>query len=325
MMDLDQRIAELMERGSWTFPYPHLSPSQCWSWTNCPACYEAQYVLKLPRPTSVDLCIGQFAHKAVAWARDQMLTANPPPDYVGYQAGALEAGNDAFNRTIAEQVEVDDAGVMIPIEIDLTNKYKDVGEAKDRAVAVVKTALPELLKYDLKAGVVAHEARVKHLGVPNPQDARSEADQLDLEAEAKEQAEAGITPVFPFPVKAYLDVMYANEVKKDLKTSSRKGPPDYVASLQLMMYDLPWFEAGQPQRLGFDVVTKTVSPSYGCYWLNGDGIVTPEQYKYAKYRVLRIAEQISLGNFDPRESFFCSYSHGLPKGELAETALAEVG
>ena len=304
-----------IERTDWSaLPVGYLSPSQVWSFVACGACYEAERILRIPKPVSADLLIGRFAHSAVAQMRQAAAH-----DYEAY----VEAGSDAFDHILAERVDVEETGEAVPIEVELTKKYADLAEAKDVAVRLTRHILPAIAKYDEQAGVVAAEARVMHLGpsfhgYPELFDKLNDEEKEDARAESEQQFVGGIEPVFPFPVKAFLDVMYANGVIKDLKTSSRNGSPDSLASLQLLMYGLPWWKAGEPQKLGFDVAIKTKSPDFATYWLNGTGEVSDEQYAYARWRVLQAADDICAGRFRPADgNLFCRYEHGLPKGERA--------
>jgi hypothetical protein len=261
--------------------------------------------------------IGRFAHASVAAMRSGLV------DDGSTLEPYVEVGSEAFDHILSERVDVEETGEVTPIEVELTKKYADLGDAKDVAARLTRHILPEIAKYDRSAGVVAAEARVRHLGpsffgFPELY-AKLNADEAqDAQEEAEEQFVGEIKPVFPFPVKAILDVKYANGVIKDLKTSSRNGSPDLLASLQLLLYGMPWWAAEDPQKLGFDVAIKTKSPDFATYWLNGTGEVTDEQYAYARWRVLQAADDICAGRFRPADgNLFCRYDHGLPKGERA--------
>lgn len=331
----DEDLARLLAKRDYALPLGHLSPSQVWSYISCPACFEAERILKIPRPVNVDLLIGLQTHRAVKHGRDLLMAGRldpERPDSPKVVQECLDAGSDQFDGVLsaAAYEDKDEGGTPIPIEVELTKKYSDLDAAKDVGVNLTKVALPEILRYDLKAGVEAVEARVWHLGTPlQPEDAHTEYEAADYEAEALEQAEYDISPAFPFPVKAYLDVKYPAAIK-DLKTSSRSGSPDKLASLQLLMYGLPWWSQGEPLDLGWDVAIKTKTPGFAAYWLRSEvndtlrpGLVADEEYRYALWRVLRAAEGISAGRFDPNDgNLWCRFNHGLPSGERAITNVA---
>jgi PD-(D/E)XK nuclease superfamily len=312
-----------ISRTDWrSLPFGYLSPSQCWSYLACPACYEAERILRIPKPVSADLMVGRFTHAAVAHMRQRM---NEEPWTGAADEADLEAGAQAFDEVITRQVDVEETGEESPIEIELTKKYGDLGEAKDVAVNVTRHVLPLIAKYDRVAGVLAAEARVRHLGpsfhgYPELFQKLSPDEQEDAREESEEQFVGNIKPVFPFPFKAILDVLYANGWLKDLKTASKLGSPDMLASLQLLTYDLPFWMAGEPHRLAWDVAVKTKKPDFATYYLNDTGEVSNEQYAYARYKTLWVADQICAGNFPVNEGgapWSHKYEHDLPTGTRA--------
>src|SRR5437016_1471900 len=118
-------------RTDWrALPVGYLSPSQVWSYIQCPACYEAERILRIPKPMSAHLMIGRFAHAALAEMRQSlMLTPGVEPPGDNFTEAAMQAGSDAFEEVITRQVDVDDEGDEMPIEIELTKKYTNLGEA----------------------------------------------------------------------------------------------------------------------------------------------------------------------------------------------------
>lgn len=308
-------------RTDWrALPVGYLSPSQVWAYISCPACYEAERILKIPKPMSADLMVGRFAHAALAHMRDRMIEH---PETGSADEEDLEAGKQAFDEVLERQVDVDEEGDETPIEIELTKKYTDLGAAKDAAARLTRFALPIIAKYDRAAGVLASEARVRHLGTafrgyPELYDKLSDEEREDADDEAREQFVDGVVPCFPFPVKAFLDVIYNTGVLKDAKTSSRNGSPDNLAAIQLLMYGMPWWAAGQPQRLGWDVMIKTKNPDFAAYWWRGDGVALDADYEYVHDRVLEVADDICAGRFPANNgSMFCKYDHIGGKGERA--------
>jgi hypothetical protein len=308
-----------IERTDWrALPIGYLSPSQVWAYISCPACFEAERILKIPKPMSADLMVGRFAHASLAAMRSDLVDGgNDTDDHY------LEVGSEAFDEVITRQVDRDDEGDETPIEIELTKKYTDLGAAKDAAARLTRFALPIIAKYDRAAGVLAAEARVRHLGqsfgaYPELRSALSDEEKADVDDEAREQFVDGVEPCFPFPVKAFLDVIYQNGVLKDAKTSSRNGSPDNLAAIQLLMYGMPWWKAGQGQKLGWDVMIKTKNPDVAAYWWRGDGVALDEDYEYVHERVLQAADDICAGRFPANNgSLFCKYDHLGGKGERA--------
>jgi hypothetical protein len=236
---------------------------------------------------------------------------------------ALEAGSQAFDEVLTRRIDREETGEETPIEIELTKKYTDLGAAKDVAAKLTRYALPEIAKWDASAGVIAAEARVRHLGpsmfgYPELLEHLTAAEVEDAKEEAEEQLVGEIEPCFPFPVKAYLDVLYAKGAMKDAKTAGKLGSPGTLAALQLLMYGMPWWMAGDPQKLGWDVMVKTKNPNFAVYWINGTGDVTDEQYRAARYYVLEAADGICAGRFPANlGSLFCKYDHQIPSGQRA--------
>lgn len=310
-------------RADWhNLPAGYLSPSQVWSYLSCPACYEAERISRIPKPVNADLMVGRFVHASVGHMRSY---AAAKPAVLPALELHLEAGNQAFSEVLERQVDVEETGEESPIEIELTKKYADLGEAKDVAVNVTRCVLPEIAKYDRIAGVLASETRVRHLGpsfhgYPELYEKLSEEEKADACEESAEQFVGGVVPVFPFPFKAILDVVYSNGWLKDLKTASKFGSPDFLASLQLLTYDLPFWQAGEAHSLGWDVAVKTKQPQFATYYLNDTGQVTDRQYAIAKQTVLWVADQICAGNFPVNwggAPWSHKYVHDLPTGTRA--------
>jgi hypothetical protein len=305
-----------------------MSPTQVWSYISCPACYEAERILKVPKPMSADLMVGRFAHASLAHMRtllmqpalidDKRVILDTSPEFT---EECIARGSDAFDEVLTRQVDRDEEGDETPIEIELTKKYTDLGAAKDAAAKLTRYSLPIIAKYDRAAGVLAAEARVRHLGqsmfgYPDLYAQLSAEEQQDAQEESREQFVDGAVPCFPFPVKAYLDVLYQNSVLKDAKTSSRNGSPDNLAAIQLLMYGMPWWKAGEAQKLGWDVMIKTKNPDCATYWWRGDGVALDEDYEYVRGRVLEAADDICAGRFPANDgSLFCKYLHLGGKGE----------
>lgn len=313
-------------RTDWSaLPAGYLSPSQCWSYLSCPSCYFLERIERIPKPVSADLMVGRFTHAAVAAMRGEMRDLYDTLKENESIEPFLQVGSDAFDEVFTRQVDVEETGEESPVEVELTKKYGDLGEAKDAAVRLTRHVLPLISKYDRMAGVVAAEARVMHLGpsfagFPDLAAKLSAEEREDADEEARQQFVEGVKPVFPFPFKAILDVVYANGWLKDLKTASKSGSPDMLASLQLLTYDLPFWVAGEPHKLAWDVAIKTKSPDFATYYVNETGSVTDEQYVYARNKTMWVADQVCAGNFPVNEGgapWSHKYVHELPTGTRA--------
>jgi hypothetical protein len=321
LIDLATGRKEITRTDWRSLPVGYLSPTQVWGYISCPYCYWLERIARVPKPISADLMIGRFAHASLSHMRSLLVADSDVP--ANQVEMSVEIGAQAFETVITEQAFTDEDGDTLPVEVELTKKFKNLGEAKDLAVNLVRYSLPLIAKYDKEAGVAAYEARVRHLGpsfhgYPELFAKMSPEEQADAEEESTEQFVDGIKPVFPFPFKAFLDVLYLNGVLKDAKTASKNGSPGNLEALQLVEYDLSYWAAGEPHKLGWDVMIKTKNPNFAVYWLNGDGAVTDEQYEYVRWRVLAAADAICNGDFPPNDgSLFCKYEHGLPKGERA--------
>ena len=271
---------------------------------------------------NANLMVGRFAHAALAHMRSRFQNNDYTQSVTAPFEDSVEVGSEAFDRVITDQVDREDTGETSPVEIELTKKYTDLGACKDAAAKLTRYALPQIAAWDVKAGVVAAEARVRHLGTPlygtRAAEHATPAELEDWKLEAEEQFVGGIEPCFPFAVRAYLDVLYATSTMKDAKTASKMGSPDSLAALQILMYGMPWWMADDPQKLGWDVMVKTKNPNYAVYWVNGTGYATDDQYRNARYRVLEAADGICAGRFPANlGSLWCKYDHGLPQGERA--------
>ena len=61
-------------RTDWrALPAGYLSPTQVWAYIQCPACYEAERILKIPKPMNAALMIGRFAHASLAHMRAELI------------------------------------------------------------------------------------------------------------------------------------------------------------------------------------------------------------------------------------------------------------
>src|SRR5438552_9120328 len=102
-------------RTDWrALPVGYFSPSQAWSFIACGACYEAERILKIPKPVSADLLIGRFAHSAVAQMRSTAPSDPADKTLPVFYEGFVEAGAAAFDRILEQRVDVEDTGEVTP-------------------------------------------------------------------------------------------------------------------------------------------------------------------------------------------------------------------
>jgi hypothetical protein len=116
---------------------------------------------------------------------------------------------------------------------------------------------------------------------------------------------------FPFEFEAYLDVLLKDGTFADLKTANRAEQPDVWAMIQLRLYSLPWFLAGQPTQLVIDQVAlptaKNPIPRVSFY----EAEASPEKFAATRELVIQTARAISTGIFPPRPGWWCKTEHSL--------------
>src|SRR6266581_2568490 len=141
-MNAGVRGLKEITRTDWrSLPVGYLSPTQVWGYIQCPACFEAERILKIPKPMSADLMIGRFAHASLADMRTQLFNGDPQDPHMEFEE-SLAVGSQAFDSVITEQVDVDEDGERLPVEIELTKKYTDLGQAKHAAARLTRYSLP---------------------------------------------------------------------------------------------------------------------------------------------------------------------------------------
>lgn len=287
-------MIEAPVRTTWTFPKGHLSPSQVLAYMRCGECYRAGYVLKIPRSVGIDLPIGSGVHKGVEHLRRRFLE-----DGSTQVAEAIEAAGEGFDAAVEVPLDAETGAELI---VDL-KKYGDLGEAKDKAVALARYALPIIAELDRERGLLA-----------------TEYDLADLPDEVR-------AATLPFEMRGRIDALYGidgtPDAMVDLKTSGKKQAPDTMASIQFSCYGLFFHKNGQPLRLGADVLAKTAVPAFDTWWLGDAGFVSDAEYDYVEGVILDVADKISAGYFPPRPSFLCNYIHGFPNFSVAVSGFGE--
>src|SRR5712664_3205767 len=146
----------ISERQQYRFPNAHdsdpgwLSPSQVVSWLACPACFEAERILKIAKPMSVNLPIGGATHKAVEFMRRERLEHRAVK-----LNDAVEFGVMHFENECSQPID-EESGVELLL--DLGSTYKSLDAAKDKVSELSRYALPLLAKLDdARGGVSAVE------------------------------------------------------------------------------------------------------------------------------------------------------------------------
>lgn len=255
-------------------PIGHLSPSQVTRFLSCSACYEAERILRIPKPVGINLPIGSAAHKAVEYMRLERLARRQVK-----LSDAVEIGVGHFEQEVSQPID-DESGVELLL--DLGSTYKSLDQAKDKVVELARYALPLLAQIDdARGGVAAVEVSLDYFTSP-----------------------------YPFPFTGRIDALYGKSIEgatgiSDLKTSKdRNKAPDTDAGIQLAIYSE--FLRGIPVLA--DVLSKTQPPELHAWKLDIDDAGRARVHKL----VLDVADNISAGRFLPSPSWKCNYSHGLP-------------
>lgn len=259
----------------YALPKGHLSPTQVTRMLSCGACYEAEYVLRIPKAVSINLPIGGAVHKGIEWMRMERLARRPVK--VG------EAAEFAVSHFESETTLSADEESGVELTIDLGSTYKSLDAGKDKVNDLVRFALNEIAKLDdARGGVAAVELDL--INYPTP---------------------------YPFEFHGRIDALYGRTVHEptgisDLKTSKdRNKAPDTDAAIQLTLYSE--FFPGIPVLA--DVLSKTQPPELHAWRLRVDDAVRARVHTL----VLNVAENISAGRFLPNPSWKCNYTHGLPE------------
>lgn len=286
-----ERSTYLFPNASDENPIGHLSPSQVNEFRDCAACYEANRVLHIPRVDTIHFAIGGGLHKAAeAIGRAVLAGREIAEDEV---VAASEA--DFVERT---SVPVDEeSGTELIVDLA---KYNDLSEAKDDTIRFTRVLYERLPKLFKERGLLAVEWNMR-----------------ELPAEV-------VACAFPFPIEGRLDHVYGTPEGvvtgvNDLKSASKRGGPDENGVVQFTFYGLPAFMAGNPWRIGADIVIKTNVADFQTYWANGDGLITPEQYMVVRSIILDVADRICRGDFPVGKGWNGkhNYTHNLPVFSLA--------
>ena len=285
----------------YNLPTGFLSPTQITQYMRCPACYEAEYVLRKPRRLSVSLPLGVAVHKGVEVMRSHLLAGEE-----WELDECRQMATETFAKVIASRVE-EDSGAEA--ELDLGARYQHIGMAVDHAADLAGFAADQLYPVDRERGLLATEVLVcNDPSLILPRDLERSGGQLEGDA---------LALAWPFPVKGYIDAVYGAEgitLISDLKTTSKNVAPDTSAAIQTMMYARPIALEGPPPRVVIDSVVKTSFPQFHSYEL-GEGVtsgVSQHHHDVVYGIVVDVAEEISRGHFPPRPGFLCNYVHDVP-------------
>lgn len=271
-------IAEPLPRTTWAFPNAtddnpigHLSPSQVTRYLSCGACYEAERVLKIPKPVGINLPIGSATHKAVEYMRLERLAQRRVKI-----SDAIEMGVGHFENEVSLPIDAESGVEMV---LDLGSTYRSLDQAKDKVVELARYALPLLAQLDdARGGVAAVEVALDYFQSP-----------------------------YPFPFSGRIDTLYGKTLVsacglEDLKTSKdRFKSPDTDAAIQLTIYS----EFLPKMPIVADVLSKTAPPELHPWSLVADDTARAHVHQI----VLQVAEGICAGRFLPSPSFKCNYSH----------------
>lgn len=262
-------------RMEFTLPKGYLSSSQVNRYLSCAACYEADYILRIPKPVSINLPIGSGVHAGIEWMRMQRMQKQ------GVKISELT--ELAVNHYELETSTAADAESGTELIIDLGSSYKSLDEGKDKVADLVRFAAPLIAELDDQRGGVA-AAELDLVNFPSP---------------------------YPFEFHGRLDALYGPDVESpvgigDVKTSrDRFKAPDADAAIQLTLYAefFPgvWVMA--------DVISKTQPPEFHSWRLRVDDKAVTRVHNL----VVEVAVGISAGRFLPSPSWKCNYSHGLPE------------
>jgi hypothetical protein len=172
----------IAERSTYLFPSAtdenpvgHLSPNQVNEYRDCPACYEANRVLHIPRVDTIHYAIGGGLHKTAEAIGRAILDGKE----IGVDE-AIAAGEADFTERTTVPLDEESGTELI---LDL-GKYKDLGKAKDDTIRYSRLLAERLPKLFRERGLIAVEWNLNEI----PTDVVSAA--------------------FPFPVEGRLDHVY---------------------------------------------------------------------------------------------------------------------
>lgn len=289
---------------------PYLSPSQIRSLKSCQECFRRRYIEREPTPAKESLIVGGSVHVGLETGR-YYIVDNGPEWFKENRAHVLAHVTDAaiteFNRQLSDRRDSEG----MPLEVRW-NKTSSEGAARDKVARVCNQLIPALLDNDAVLGLSAVEQRVWGLGLALDED------------EAEWYRTTGTEPVFPeFGVMAIIDAYYATGWMEDCKTKGaggEKARPSYYDQMQLTLYDLPWWKAGQPSKLRLDVLAMGREPE----WFPWQVDITDE-FRESVIRTVRwAADTIVSGRFDATPGPLCDFEHNLPRVQDMRIPQAQV-
>ena len=121
---------------------------------SCPACFELEYILKVPRKTHIALPRGGALHEGVQVARQAVMD------------GAWDEYTLDNAVTTAINVFEDEIAEIDPGNLDLgSTAYMTPADAKSDIRSMVTVAINEIVATEVAVGIAAVEARVDFAGI----------------------------------------------------------------------------------------------------------------------------------------------------------------
>jgi hypothetical protein len=238
---------------------------------SCAACFQAERILKIPKPVGINLPIGSATHKAVEYMRLERLAQRRVKI-----SDAVEVGVGHFEIEVSQPVDSESG---VELVLDLGSTYSSLDQAKDKVAELARYALPLIAQLDdARGGVAAVEVSLDYFASP-----------------------------YPFPFTGRIDVLYGQSMEAisglgDVKTSKdRFKAPDTDVAIQLTIYS----EYFPRVPIVADVISKTTTPELHPWNL----VATDEDRVRVHQTVLQVADGISAGRFLPSPSWRCSYTH----------------
>lgn len=275
-------------------PKGRMSWNQARVYIQCPACFEAEYVLQLPRKVKAVMAVGAAVHQAWAHARRERM------------AGRVETMPDCLEQGVIGL----SVGFQLgdPLDPDPPADVELLWHGRWSNATTCEREVLEMVPQSM-AAIPVDRATGTQLGYP----------MLDIESKlgilSVEEA-IDFENCFPFPLIGYSDVrlrwLEQSSMIKDTKTTSRNTPPDAYAAMQLGLYGLPDFLRHHKLiPLAVDQHVKTKTQFTTNYWALGP---SREQILRVRDLVIAAAEGIAAGRFPARPGWWCRYSerHGLP-------------
>jgi len=142
-----------IDRTTYTLPDDKLSASRVRSFQTCPACFEMEYILKIPRRVHIALPRGSALHAGVQVARQAVI------DEGTYSTeDAVDAAVGVFR---AELEKIDPAN----LDLGANSSYLTPLDAAKDVEALTTAAVEQIVSTEVAIGIAAIEARVDFEGI----------------------------------------------------------------------------------------------------------------------------------------------------------------